>query len=136
MDTENKPLVLVVDDEPEVVELLEIFLEENYSTIGVLNAAEGIKMAKNREPDLIILDVMMPDINGLEACRMLKGDSLTCRIPVMMFSALTDTSDMKRGLKAGADAYLTKPINPAELLNTVAELTLKKNNQTAMMGIC
>ncbi|MDK2891681.1 response regulator [Methanohalophilus sp.] len=132
MNSEDKPLILVVDDEPDVVELLEIFLEDDYSTISALNATEGLKKAKHYNPDLIILDVMMPGINGLEACRILKDDISTRNIPVMMFSALTDTSDRKKGFEAGASAYLTKPINPKELLNTVAELVFKKSNPPAM----
>ncbi len=113
MNSEEKPLILVVDDEPDVVELLEIFLEDDYFTIGALNATDGLKKAKQSTPDLIILDVMMPDLNGLEACKILKNDMSTNGIPVMMFSALTDTSDKKNGMKAGANAYLTKPINPS-----------------------
>ncbi|MBP2031100.1 two-component system cell cycle response regulator/two-component system alkaline phosphatase synthesis response regulator PhoP/putative two-component system response regulator [Methanohalophilus levihalophilus] len=133
MISEDKPLILVVDDEPDVVELLEIFLEDDYSTIGALNATEGLKKAKENNPDLIILDVMMPDLNGLEACKLLKNDNLTRTIPIMIFSALTDTSDKRNGMNAGANAYLTKPINPKELLNTVADLILKKSKHSTCM---
>lgn len=133
MNSEDKPLILVVDDEPDVVELLEIFLEDDYYTIGALNATEGLKKARQNSPDLIILDVMMPDLNGLEACRILKDDILTKSIPVMIFSALTDTSDKKNGMKAGANAYLTKPINPKELLKTIAELILEKSKHSTYM---
>jgi two-component system cell cycle response regulator/two-component system alkaline phosphatase synthesis response regulator PhoP/putative two-component system response regulator len=126
MNSESKPLILVVDDEPDVVELLEIFLEDDYHTIGALNATEGLNKARQTNPDLIILDVMMPDLNGLDACRLLKEDISTSSIPVMMFSAMAEPSDKKSGMEAGANAYLTKPINPGELLNTVSELILKK----------
>jgi two-component system cell cycle response regulator/two-component system alkaline phosphatase synthesis response regulator PhoP/putative two-component system response regulator len=119
------PRILIIDDEPDIIELLEIFLE-NFKTISSLSPVEGLEIAKTEHPDLIILDVMMPQMNGYELCREIKQNSSTRNIPVFMYSALFDSSDIKKGLQAGADEYLKKPIHPCELETKVQETLLKK----------
>ncbi|WP_129598721.1 response regulator [Methanohalophilus profundi] len=118
-------IILIIDDEPDIIELLEIFLE-NFKTISSSSPIEGLKLAKTEHPDLIILDVMMPQMNGYELCREIKQNSSTKNIPVFMYSALFDSSDIKKGLQAGADEYLKKPIHPCELETKVQETLLKK----------
>ena len=119
------PRILIIDDEPDIIELLEIFLEK-FKTMSSLSPVEGLEIAKNEHPDLIILDVMMPQMNGYELCREIKQNSSTQNIPVFMYSALSDSSDIKKGIQAGADEYLKKPIHPCELETKVKETLLKK----------
>lgn len=112
--------VLVVDDDPVQTRLLESRLTENgYQTTVSTEAAEGLQIAMDQKPDLIILDVMMPIINGYNFCKLLKTENLEKRIAIILLTSRDDKEDVEIGLEMGADAYLTKPVNMEELLRTI-----------------
>jgi DNA-binding response OmpR family regulator len=118
--------ILVVDDEIDLVEMLTMRLESNnYQVISASDGQEGLDKARTEKPDLIILDLMLPKIDGYKVCRMLKFDEKYRQIPVILFTARAQESDIKLGEEVGADAYVTKPFEPDILLGKVAEL-LKK----------
>jgi DNA-binding response OmpR family regulator len=103
---------------------------EGYEVLTAYNGKSGIEIAQNELPDLILLDVMMPDINGFEVCKTLVGDSRTSDIPIILVTAKTDPEDIKEGLDAGAYDYIKKPINKIELLARVkSELKLSDANK-------
>ena len=119
--------VLVVDDLHPNVKLLEAKLTSEY--FEVITARDGvtaIEMAKYDQPDIILLDVMMPGMDGFEVCEALKRDSVTMHIPVVMVTALSDSADRVRGLEAGADDFLTKPVNDAAMFARVRSLVRLK----------
>jgi len=116
-------LVLVVDDVPANVKLLEVKLaNEYYDVIVAKDGYEAISQTKQHKPDLILLDVMMPGMDGFETCKKLKEDAEVSHIPVVMVTALSDIADRVRGLEAGADDFLTKPINDIALFSRVKSL--------------
>ena len=105
--------ILVVDDEKEIAELVEIYLvSDGYKVFKAYNAEEGLKILSEEEIHLVLLDVMMPGMNGLELCRKIRESS---NIPVIMLSAKSEDLDKIVGLTGGADDYVTKPFNPLEL---------------------
>lgn len=116
-------LVLVVDDVPANVKLLEAKLSnEYYDVITAKDGYECIEQTKSKKPDLILLDVMMPGIDGFETCRRLKAEPDVSHIPVVMVTALSEPSDRVQGLEAGADDFITKPINDTSLFARVRSL--------------
>ncbi len=112
--------ILVIDDLPENVFMLQDRLEhEGYEVLTAYNGKRGIEKATDEMPDLILLDVMMPDINGFEVCKTLVNDDRTSGIPIILVTAKTNAEDTKEGLDAGAYDYIKKPINKIELLARV-----------------
>jgi DNA-binding response OmpR family regulator len=123
-----KQKILVVDDEPEAVELVEFNLKQ--AGFGVLTAADGAEAlikARAAPPDLVVLDVMLPEINGLEICKLLRRDSALARVPIIMLTAKAAEIDRVLGLELGADDYLTKPFSPRELVLRIKKLLQRKN---------
>ena len=121
-----KVKVLVIDDELELMEMVVLRLEANdYQVISACDGQEGLNKARNENPDLIILDLMLPKIEGYKVCRMLKFDEKYKHIPIILFTARALESDIRFGAEAGADAYITKPFEPDMLLAKVVQL-LKK----------
>lgn len=119
----QKQKILLVDDEKDLVELLSIRLEEaGFEVITSLDGHEGLEKAKREKPDLIILDIMMPKMDGYQFCRLLKFDRQFEKIPILMLTARTQEQDRKTGLTVGADAYITKPYSLPELLNKIRSL--------------
>jgi two-component system phosphate regulon response regulator PhoB len=117
------PKILVVDDEPEAVELVEFNLEHaGYSVLSAVDGAEALKKARSAAPSLIVLDLMLPEIDGLEVCKMLRRDPATAAIPIVMLTAKAAEIDRVLGLELGADDYLTKPFSPRELVLRVKKI--------------
>jgi two-component system phosphate regulon response regulator PhoB len=109
--------ILVVDDEPDILELIGYNLaRHNFDMIGVASGEEAFVSVRKSLPDLVVLDLMLPGIDGLEVCRRLKNDNRTAAIPVIILSAKGEESDVVVGLELGADDYLTKPFSPRVLL--------------------
>ena len=123
--------ILVIDDLPENVFLLQDRLEyEGYEVLTACDGKSGIEKATAELPDLILLDVMMPDINGFEVCKKLVNDSKTSAIPIILVTAKIDAEDTKEGLDAGAYDYIKKPFNKVELLARVkSALKLSEANK-------
>ena len=111
----NAPRVLIVDDEPEVARSIEVTLRRHYQVSVVHTGVGAIKEARRHSPDLIVLDVRMPGMDGLETCRQLRIDPALTDIPILFLTALGRPEDRVEGFRAGADDYLTKPFNLEEL---------------------
>ena len=111
----SSPRILVVDDDPEVAKSIEASLRKYYKVFVVYSGVEAIKETRRHPPDLIVLDVLMPDMDGLETCRQLRIDPALEDIPILFLTALGRPEDRVAGLRAGADDYLTKPFNLEEL---------------------
>jgi DNA-binding response OmpR family regulator len=119
--------ILVIEDDPATSRLVDYSLRhEGYEVLRASNGLEGIRMAVSEAPDLVILDVMLPGLDGFEICHRLKGEAATARLPILMFSAKAQEIDKATGLKVGADEYLTKPAAPADIVATVQKLLAKK----------
>ena len=115
--------ILVVDDELQSVKLIGLLLQRRGYHIAAANLGrQALEKAKTEHPDLIVLDVMMPDMDGFEVCRRLRADPSTAAIPIIMFTAKTMVDDKVTGFQAGADDYLTKPVHPDELASRVEAL--------------
>ncbi|MGN0025955.1 MAG: response regulator transcription factor [Clostridium sp.] len=113
----SKERILIVDDEKEIRDLIDIYLKgEDYETIKAENGEEALKLLEENDVDLIILDIMMPKVNGIEACLKIREQR---EMPIIMLSAKSEDMDKILGLNTGADDYLTKPFNPLELVARV-----------------
>ena len=116
----SKRRILVVDDDPDIVETVEFFLNESdYQVFVAKNGKEALEQTKTKRPDLVLLDVMMPEMNGLEACRKLKGNPNTNPIPIIMLTALGKKQDVVDAIDAGANAYIVKPFNLQDLFERI-----------------
>ena len=118
--------ILVVDDELDSVKLIGIMLQrQGYEIVAAQSGAQALVKAETENPDLVILDIMMPDIDGYEVCRQLRTNPATANLPIIMFTAKTLVGDKVTGFQAGADDYLTKPVHPAELASRVKAVLLR-----------
>lgn len=120
----NRPLkVLVVDDEPDIVEILSYNLtKENFEVSKAYNGYEAVSYALKNHPDLIIMDIRMPEMNGIEACRMIKKNEMMKDIPVLFLTADNDEYTSLSAVEAGGDHFVTKPIRPSILMGMIHEL--------------
>ena len=117
------PTVLVVEDDPVILRLLEVNFElEGFGVVLAHDGAEGIEAARSEKPDIIVSDIMMPKVSGIELVLALKGDAATADIPIILLSAKAQTTDLKYGMDAGADDYVTKPFEPLDLVDRVNAL--------------
>ena len=115
--------ILVVDDEKRLIELIQVRLEAaGYRVITACNGEEGLEKAKNEKPDLIVLDIMMPKVDGFEVCRTLKNDPLYSHIPIILLSAMDTEEGFKTGDELKADSYIVKPFEPTILLGRIESL--------------
>ena len=132
--------ILVVDDEPEAVELVEFNLKQSgFSVITAADGAEALNKARATPPDLIVLDLMLPEISGLEVCKMLRRDTATAAVPIIMLTAKAAEIDRVLGLELGADDYITKPFSPRELVLRIQKLLQRgqaapENQETLRFG--
>ena len=112
-----KTRVLVVDDEPDAVELIEYNLNgAGYQVFTAANGTKALEMARRHQPDVIVLDLMLPEVDGIEVCKTLRRNPETTEIPILMLTAKADEIDQVIGLEVGADDYVTKPFSPRELV--------------------
>jgi putative two-component system response regulator len=125
---QDRQTILVVDDTPENIVMITGLLKDLYRVKVATNGKDALKIAFSGEPpDLILLDIMMPEMDGYEVCSVLKGDSQTADIPVIFLTALTDMENELKGLNLGAVDYITKPISPPIVLARVrTHLRLKR----------
>lgn len=122
------PVVLVVDDNEQNLELLLAYLEDiDCQTISAVDGSEAIDIARDKLPDLILLDVMMPKMSGFEVCKRLKNDPKTAGIPIIMVTALSELGDIERAIDSGTDDFLSKPVNKLELLTRVKTMLKLKH---------
>jgi two-component system alkaline phosphatase synthesis response regulator PhoP len=126
-----KSSILIIEDDEDILELVRYNLEkEGYSVAGETTGEDGLEAARSRTPDLILLDLMLPGMDGLEICRELKGDSKTRHMPIVIVSAKGEESDIVAGLELGADDYITKPFSPQILLARVRAVLRRRTRPT------
>ncbi len=118
-----QPTVLIIEDEPDVVDLLRHRLAKaNFRILVAGDGATGLEIARSNRPDVIVLDLMLPELNGHEVCRVLKQSPETKNLPILMLTAKGSTGDRVKGLELGADDYVSKPFSPKELVLRVQAL--------------
>jgi two-component system phosphate regulon response regulator PhoB len=122
--------ILVVDDEEDILELLEYNLSKNrYKVSCVATGEDALKSARTKQPNLILLDLMLPGLDGLEVCKILKNDTKTSHIPIVMLTAKGEEADIVTGLELGADDYVTKPFSPRVLLARVRAVLRRRGKE-------
>ena len=115
--------ILIIEDERDILQLVKLYLEkEGFRTVTATSGAEGLDSAKQSKPDLIVLDLMLPEIDGLEVCKRLRSAPETAMLPIIMLTAKAEESDQVIGLELGADDYVTKPFSPKALVARVKAL--------------
>jgi two-component system phosphate regulon response regulator PhoB len=123
--------IVVVEDEPDILEVIEYNLtREGFRVVPARDGADGLKKVRQELPDLVVLDLMLPGMDGLEVCRRLRGDDVTRALPVVMVTAKGEEADIVVGLGMGADDYLVKPFSPRELLARVRAVLRRSQTQT------
>lgn len=128
----SKERILVIDDEAGILELVRYNLAKEGYTVQVADTGEkGLKAARAKLPDLIVLDLMLPGMDGFEVCKLLKNDAKTRSIPVLMLTAKSEETDLVTGLELGADDYLTKPFSPKVLLARIRTILRRRAPQAA-----
>jgi two-component system alkaline phosphatase synthesis response regulator PhoP len=124
-----KERILIVDDEEDILELLSVNLKrEGYEVLRAENGEDAVSLASAEKPDLVILDLMLPGVDGLTVCKMIKGSSFTRNIPIIMLTAKGQEADIVRGLEQGADDYVAKPFSPKVLMARV-KTALRRRGQ-------
>jgi two-component system alkaline phosphatase synthesis response regulator PhoP len=119
----SKGKILVVDDEIYIVHILDFSLGmEGYDVVTALDGEQALEKIKTEKPDLIVLDIMMPKLDGYEVCKTIKSDPATKQIPVILLSAKGRNVDQKMGFDVGADDYITKPFSPRKLVERINQL--------------
>ena len=127
--------ILVIEDDPSSLRLIKYTLQqEGYQVLIAPNGLEGLRKAKNEEPDLIILDVLLPGVDGFEICHRLRAEPQTTQLPILMLSGKARDIDKATGLKMGADDYITKPWHRPELLTKIA--VMLQRNSVALNSNC
>lgn len=126
-----KKMILVIEDEHDIQELVKYNLVKEGYPVSLADTGEhGIKLARSESPGLILLDLMLPGIDGLEVCKVLKGDSKTSHIPIVMLTAKGEEADIVAGLELGADDYITKPFSPRVLIARIRALLRREAKES------
>lgn len=126
----SAPRVLIADDDPQGAELLEAYLSDtDYEVRTTADGEETLRLVTQWQPDLILLDVMMPKISGFEVCKRVRADRTARTTAILMITALDQPSDVERAVEAGTDDFLTKPINKSELLLRIRSLLKSRQSQ-------
>ena len=120
MSNTNRPTILIVDDTPDNITLLSTLLKDKYNTKVATSGATALQIVASSKVDLILLDIMMPDVDGIETCRRLKADPASAAIPVVFLTAKSQQEDEALGRSVGAADFLRKPVNPDQLFTRVA----------------
>ena len=116
----QQPVVLAADDEEDILELIAFRLERSgYTVLQATDGAQALELARSSQPDLAVLDVMMPKMDGFEVTRRLREDEATSKMPIILLTARSQEADLERGFDAGADDYIRKPFSPQELRSRV-----------------
>ena len=119
--------ILIVDDSLTILEVLKsVLIEENFRVISALDGVSGLELALQEKPDLIILDMMLPGMNGDEVCKRIKSDDEAKNIPVVIITAKPDLIDDAQKIKMGADDYIYKPIDPSLLVRTIRQILIRR----------
>ncbi len=114
--------ILVVDDEPPIVRLMEFILaRQGHEMLIAVNGQEALDKVRAHQPDLVLLDIMMPRIDGYEVARTLRADPATATLPIIMLSAKAQEEDIQKGINVGVDEYITKPFSPEQLVGVVGD---------------
>ena len=124
MSERNSPVILYIEDDAEMIDLVTLILSrQGYQVIGAHGGRQGLDMVRQEQPDAILLDLMMPDMDGWDVYQQVKADKTTAHIPVVVISAKTQTIDQVLGLHvAKVDAYVFKPFHPQELINSLEKI--------------
>lgn len=124
--------ILIIDDDAETLRLIGIMLQrQGYQTITAENGDDGVALAKAELPDLVILDIMMPEVNGYTVAKHLRSEPITAGVPILMFTAKSQIDDKVAGFEAGADDYLTKPVHPVELVAHIKALLSRRTTNNS-----
>jgi len=123
--------IMIVDDDPEIRTLVAVTLGDSHTILEAADGVEALYLARKEAFDLVLLDVMMPKMDGFEACRQLKGDPLTMNTPVILLTARGTRDDLEMGREAGADDYFVKPFSPIALLDKVTQVLEKGRSEKA-----
>jgi len=119
--------ILVVEDEEDILELIKYnLIKEGYQVLAATTGEEAVSIAQRQHPDLVLLDIMLPAMDGLEVCRMLKHDPVTMKIPIIMLTAKGEEADIVTGLELGADDYMPKPFSPKIVIARVRNILRRK----------
>jgi DNA-binding response OmpR family regulator len=125
--------LLIVDDEAATVDMLSTYLSMNgHETVGAYSGEEGLDSVHSEQPDLLILDLMMPDLEGFEVCKRLRASGDYATLPILIISARVDQSSIDRAMGLGADSYLTKPIDLSKLISEITRLLENPPNHTQL----
>lgn len=130
MSVAHQKKILIVEDERDILQLVKLYLEkEGYRTVTAMTGPEGLAQVKTEKPDVIVLDLMLPELDGLEVCKRLRSSPETALVPIIMLTAKAEESDTIVGLELGADDYVTKPFSPKTLVARVKALVRRLERQ-------
>ena len=128
----NANKILIVDDEPDIMELVSYNLKKaGFAVSSASDGEEALRMIREKHFDLIVLDLMLPGIHGMELCRILRNNPKTAHIPIIMLTAKGEETDKIQGLETGADDYMTKPFSPKELIARVKAILRRRSRRAA-----